>query len=103
MFGQTPLMPRPKPATYAEQVRGPQYRPTSFFVAAPQQIPPAAPANAQPLASNLVALSTAPPPTTSSDLDQDPKCKPPPLPIYGGLHLKLLRVDGALDSPSYQT
>ena len=102
LFDQTPLMPRPKPTAYAEQVReifyGPPPPPNSF-AAAPPQIPPTTPADAHTPASNLAALA----PTNPPDPDPDPPCKPPPPPIDGGLHPELRRVDDALDSPAYQT
>jgi hypothetical protein len=72
LFDQTPLMPRPKPTAYAEQVREIFYGPPpppNFFAAAPPQIPPTTPADAHTPANNLAALLTAPP------------LPPPPIPI----------------------
>jgi len=72
LFDQTPLMPRPKPTAYAEQVRDIFYGPPpppNFFAAAPPQIPPTTPADAHTPANNLAALLT------------DPPLPPPPIPI----------------------
>ena len=71
LFDQTPLMPRPKPTAYAEQVREIFYGPPpppNFFAAAPPQIPPPPPTHTHP-------------PTTSPPSSQPPPLPPPPIPI----------------------